>query len=93
MKPIFMFFMGIGETQSNVRIRERMGETKELLEKEIGEDFKILVFATKGETRVQIYPPGIYLEDLSEDLIKTLARKSLFKNLRIKFEKEDLTEI
>lgn len=93
MKPLFMFFMGIGETQSAARIRERMIESKNFLEKEIGEDFKILVFATKGETRVQIYPPGIKVEDLSEDLIKTMAKKSLFKNLRIKFEKEDLTEI
>lgn len=91
-KPLFILFVEMG-TMSSVKARQRMTEARDYLEKQIGDDFKILILPTiKGPSRVQFYPPGIEIGDFSEDLIKELARKTSFKNIRISMKKEDLTE-
>jgi len=91
MKPLFILFVEMG-TMSAVKARERMTEARDYLQKQIGEDFKIIILPTmKGPSRVQFYPPGIEIDDFSEDLIKELAKKTSLKNVRIQLNK-NLTE-
>lgn len=78
-KPLFILFVEMG-TMSSIKARQRMAEARDYLEKQIGDDFKILILPTmNGHSRVQFYPPGIDIQDFSEDLIKELAKKNIFK--------------
>jgi len=91
-KPLFILFVEMG-TMSSIKARQRMAEARDYLEKQIGDDFKILILPTmNGHSRVQFYPPGIDIQDFSEDLIKGLAKKTSLKNIRISMNKENLTE-
>jgi hypothetical protein len=86
--PIFILFLNTS-TINNSRYREYVESVDTYIRDSIGKNFKVLLIPIlDGLTRVQIfYPSGSPNKQEFDDLLSELAKRTAFKNIRIRFDK------
>ncbi len=84
MKPVFVLYYNVSN-KSNRHAQESLQCVSDYIEKKLT-DFTTLVIATKDKTSAQMfYPQG---KEETIDFMDEIAKKTSFKNIRLKFGEE-----
>jgi hypothetical protein len=88
IKPIFVMYLRMTNS-TNENDNAYYIDVRKYLEKKLEEEYNVIVIPTyEGNSNSQTFYPNEFKEEKIENFVEEMAKKTAFKNIRIKFDKE-----